>query len=96
MSWLQPTRFEIAVVADVRRRWPEIVPLARLLAAADLDAPQSCETKWGARHIDHARGFPKPDGNADFGRVARTNADGTAEVGIHLILGKCDQRYAAD
>jgi hypothetical protein len=34
MSWLQPTAFEQDLVADVRRRWPEIVPLARLLALA--------------------------------------------------------------
>ncbi len=39
MSWLQPTRFEIAVVAKVRRRWPEIIPLARLLAAASRVEP---------------------------------------------------------
>ncbi|KFB69575.1 SUMF1/EgtB/PvdO family nonheme iron enzyme [Candidatus Accumulibacter vicinus] len=34
MSWQQPTRSEIDVVANVRRRTPEIVPLARVLAAA--------------------------------------------------------------
>ncbi len=39
MSWLQPSRFEIDVVANVRRRWPEIVPLARLLAAASRVEP---------------------------------------------------------
>ena len=34
MSWLQPTPFEQDLVSDVRRRWPEIVPLARLLSLA--------------------------------------------------------------
>ncbi|HRF05112.1 SUMF1/EgtB/PvdO family nonheme iron enzyme [Accumulibacter sp.] len=34
MSWLQPSAFEQELVADVRARWPEIVPLARLLSLA--------------------------------------------------------------
>ncbi len=34
MSWLQPSAFEQDLVADVRSRWPEIVPLARLLPLA--------------------------------------------------------------
>jgi len=34
MSWLQPTPFEQDLVSDAHRRWPEIVPLARLLSLA--------------------------------------------------------------
>ncbi|HRD90184.1 MAG TPA: hypothetical protein PK752_18290, partial [Accumulibacter sp.] len=34
MSWLQPTLFEKQLVEDARLRWPEIVPLARLLSLA--------------------------------------------------------------
>ena len=34
MSWLQPTAFERDLVADLRRRWPDLVPLARLLSLA--------------------------------------------------------------
>jgi formylglycine-generating enzyme required for sulfatase activity len=34
MSWLQPTDFERRLVADLRRRWPEVVPLAQLLSLA--------------------------------------------------------------
>jgi formylglycine-generating enzyme required for sulfatase activity len=34
MSWLQPSAFEQDLVADVRARWQEIVPLARLLSLA--------------------------------------------------------------
>ena len=34
MSWLQPTPFEISLVADLRQRWSEVLPLARLLGLA--------------------------------------------------------------
>ncbi len=34
MSWLQPTAFEQDLVADLRRRWPEVAPLAAMLSLA--------------------------------------------------------------
>jgi hypothetical protein len=34
MSWLQPTAFEQDLVADLRQRWPEVAPMARLVSLA--------------------------------------------------------------
>ena len=40
MSWVEPTSFEKYLVADVRERWPAIIPLAELLSLATRIEPR--------------------------------------------------------
>ncbi len=99
MSWLQPTRFEIAVVADVRRRWPEIVPLARLLAAA---------TRVEPLLLRNARRHFLPGSSTEIELLfwfsplvgARSSSEvilhpGAARVLIHRLRRREPERFAA-